>query len=82
MPSINMPGMDFEDLVLDSEDGISCGNCAFAYASPQKDMGGFPLSIRNLSLEFDDPQHPALVVEPMISLSGGEGRAASPPVLH
>ncbi|MBK9196106.1 MAG: hypothetical protein IPO17_14255 [Flavobacteriales bacterium] len=76
LPSINMPGMDFEDLVLDSEDGISCGNCAFAYASPQKDMGGFPLSIRNLSLEFDDPQHPALVVEPMISLSGGEGESS------
>ncbi len=76
MPSINMPGMNFEDLVLDSEDGISCGNCAFAYASPQKECGGFPLSIRNLALEFDDPTHPALVVEPMISLSGGEGESS------
>ena len=76
IPSINMPGMSFEDLVLDSEDGISCGNCAFAYASPQKEVGGFPLSIRNLALEFDDPTHPALVVEPMVSLSGGEGEGS------
>lgn len=76
IPSINMPGMNFEDLVLDSEDGISCGNCAFAYASPQKEVGGFPLSIRNLALEFDDPRHPALVVEPMVSLSGGEGEGS------
>ena len=76
LPSINMPGMQFEQLVLDSRDGISCRNCGFAYASPQKEVGGFPLSIRNLSLEFDDPQHPALVVEPMVSLSGGEGESS------
>ncbi|MCC6937975.1 MAG: hypothetical protein IT226_07110 [Flavobacteriales bacterium] len=76
IPSINMPGMNFEGLVLDSEDGISCRNCAFAYASPQKECGGFPLSIRNLALEFDDPTHPALVVEPMVSLSGGEGESS------
>lgn len=76
MPSIRMPGMRFEDLVLDSDDGISCTNCAFAYASPQKEVGGFPLSIRDLSLEFDDPTHPALVVEPMVSLSGGEGESS------
>ena len=76
IPSIRMPGMRFEDLVLDSDDGISCGNCAFAYASPQKEVGGFPLSIRNLALEFDDPTHPALVVEPMVSLSGGEGEGS------
>ncbi len=76
MPSIRMPGMRFEQLVLDSESGISCGNCAFAYASPQKEVGGFPLSIRNLSLEFDSPSRPALVVEPMVSLSGGEGESS------
>lgn len=76
IPSIRMPGMRFEDLVLDSEEGISCRNCAFAYASPQKEVGGFPLSIRNLALEFDDPAHPALVVEPMVSLSGGEGESS------
>jgi len=77
-PSINMPGMEFENLVLDSQDGISCGDCDFAtgFASPDKEVGGFPLSIRNLSLEFDDPTHPALVVEPMVSLSGGEGESS------
>jgi hypothetical protein len=76
IPSVRMPGMRFEGLVLDSDDGISCRTCAFAYASPQKEVGGFPLSIRNLSLEFDDPRHPALLVEPMISLSGGEGESS------
>ncbi|MBK8498308.1 MAG: hypothetical protein IPL52_05710 [Flavobacteriales bacterium] len=76
IPSIQMPGMNFEGLVLDSDEGLSCRNCAFAYASPDKEVGGFPLSIRNLSLEFDDPTHPALVVEPMVSLSGGEGESS------
>ncbi len=78
LPSIRMPGMRFEQLRLDTDrdNPISCGNCAFAYASPQKEVGGFPLSIRNLALEFDDPTHPALVVEPMVSLSGGEGESS------
>lgn len=75
-PSIRMPGMNFENLILDSEEGIRCTGCAFSYASPDKEVGGFPLSIRNLSLEFDDPAHPALVVEPMVSLSGGEGESS------
>jgi hypothetical protein len=75
LPSISMPGMRFENLVLDSDEGMSCGDCDFAYASPQKEVGGFPLSIRNLSLEFDGGS-PALVVEPMVSLSGGEGESS------
>jgi hypothetical protein len=75
LPSISMPGMRFENLVLDSDEGMSCGDCDFAYASPQKEVGGFPISIRNLSLEFDGGS-PALVVEPMVSLSGGEGESS------
>lgn len=77
LPSISMPEMEFTGLVLDSDDGISCSECTFfGFASPQKEMGGFPLSIRQLTLELSDPKHPALVVEPMITLSGGAGESS------
>lgn len=73
IPAMSFDLMNFEDLVLDSDRGFSCGTCnVFGLASPQHGVAGFPVTIEHLALVTDDPLHPTLEIEPKLTIGSGE----------
>ncbi|MBK6550723.1 MAG: hypothetical protein IPG11_09985 [Flavobacteriales bacterium] len=72
LPEISLDLMQFENLVLDSDNGMSCGECtAFSFASPKHSIAGLPISVDSIGLDFSDATQPKLFVRPVFSLGGG-----------
>ncbi|MBK6551874.1 MAG: hypothetical protein IPG11_15925 [Flavobacteriales bacterium] len=82
LPSMSFDVMEFEDLVLDSDSGMSsCRRCAvFGTASPQHSLLGLPVSIDSIGVSFEMGS-PTLYIAPRISLGGGDGDFAATAVL-
>ena len=75
-PALKMPELAFQDLRIDSENGIDAERVYFSHASPQKEMAGFPLTID--SIKFTGGlANPSLLIKPKISLAGGESGFAA-----
>ncbi len=76
--SFTMPGVKFQDLKLDSDNGISIGTSSLA--SPPKSVSGFPIQFdptpgKDLKFSFDGG-NPTVSITPHLVLAGGEGKAA------
>jgi hypothetical protein len=56
VPTMNMPGIRFQNFRLSTIHGVSCDT--FHFASPQKSASGFPLTINEMSLggSLNEPQ--------------------------
>ncbi|MBK9763761.1 MAG: hypothetical protein IPO87_10445 [Flavobacteriales bacterium] len=78
IPSMSFDVMEFEDLVLDSDSGMSsCRRCTvFGMASPQHSLLGLPVSIDSIGVSFEMGS-PTLYIAPRISLGGGDGDFAA-----
>ncbi|PID93750.1 MAG: hypothetical protein CSA95_06565 [Bacteroidetes bacterium] len=68
IPGFKMPGIKFE-LTYDNKEGFT--HDEWSYASPQKKIQGFPITIEDVSLEAKK-DNVKLNITPKISLAGGK----------
>jgi hypothetical protein len=76
--SFTMPSVKFQDLLLNSDNGISIGACSLA--SPQKSVSGFPIQFdptpgKDLKFSLNGTD-PSVSLTPHLVLAGGEGKVA------
>ncbi len=76
LPSMSFDVMEFENFVLDSDNGMSpVARCTVIqhFASPQHSLLGLPVSIDTIGLDFSDAAQPNVIRDPGIQLGGGDG---------
>ncbi|MEM1356629.1 MAG: hypothetical protein AAGF89_00415, partial [Bacteroidota bacterium] len=80
-PGMSMPGIRFQDVYFHTGTGASSTG-TWSEASPQKSVGGFPLQIDSIGLDFSDMRHPGFFIKPRLTLMGGDGGIGAAAMLH
>ena len=69
-PGMNLPGVRFDDVYFHTGSGTSRPG-TWAFASPQKQAAGFPLSIEDMGLDLSDWEHPGFFIRPRLTIMSG-----------